>query len=436
MSIDNDKQFVALFGEPIATEYSNALMLMDVYADVSLMMFRKGLESLCLKVAKNYDYEFDNTDLCEQINELAKETFINVITKELLHKARQQTNAGVHLPENLIGKKEIRNIDITAHTKKLISNAIKVRKDILEILELVAIDLKVVKRIPKYALSAAGGQGVKELFYTCLGSTDHQKHFTLGIVYQSLAKERENFVLCNDGRSKVPNPYYRFANECFKSAFYFSTGLSISDISIKNKQGIKISPNGYESLFHYVMLSITEKIAEINPDEEQLILRALVKRKYSAAYPQLGWKKYLAGHYKEGAKLITHDKAIKDNFSLHKKGIIYLEGKACARDINLSIEYFRQASEFGCADSMFELAKIFHRGEYVKADIELAEECLNKAIKLGNASALKYMKNDFINPLGMMTAFADYLLKVSDFEIAKNRLKIQWAQVEKKMNNP
>lgn len=411
--ISDDKQFVALFGEPIASEYNNALMLMDVHADASLMMFRKAIESLCLKLARHYHYEFNNIDLCDQINELASETFINGITKESFHKIRKQTNTGVHQPENTNKSEHINCSDSTDHKRILKNQAIETRIEILNLLELTCLELKVVNKIPKYDLSAVGGQECKDLLFRCLTSTDHKDHFLLGLVYQVLAEDQKHIAKYVKNLTNRPNTHYLFASECYKNGFYYSTGLRISDITVNKGKGITINPNGYESLFHYVMLSISNNVDEINSDDEESILRALVKRRYSEAYPQLGWKKYLASHYKEGLKLITHAKAKKNNFSLHKQGLIYLEGKVATADINLSLEHFLKASELGCADSIFELGKLYHRGEYVNADVELAREYLNKAIKLGNEGAFNYMKEEFINPLEVASRLTDFLKKQS-----------------------
>lgn len=421
--ISDDKQFVALFGEPIASEYNNALMLMDVHADASLMMFRKAIESLCLKLAKNYNHKFLSADLHDQINELASETFINGITKESFHKIRKQTNTGVHHPENVNNNENSKRFDSTEHKIFLKNQAMETRIEILNLLELTCLDLKVVNRIPKYDLSVVGGQECKDLLYRCLSSTDHKDHFLLGLVYQVLAEEHENIALYDKNLANRPNSNYIFASECYKNGFYYSTGLRISDITANKGKGAAINPNGYESLFHYVMLSITGKINEMNSDEEELILRVLVKRRFSDAYAQLGWKRYQAGHFKEGLKIISNPKAKKSKFSLHKQGLIYLEGKACPVDINLSLAYFLEASELGCPCSLFELGKLYHKGEHVETDAELAKEYLNLAIAKGSYKALCYMVEDFIDLKGQITFAIEYFLELLNLEVKQLKPK-------------
>ena len=421
--ITDDKQFVALFGEPIASEYNNALMLMDVHADASLMMFRKAIESLCLKLARHYHYEFISVDLHDQINELARETFINGITKESFHKIRKQTNTGVHQPENTNKRENLNCFDSTANKSILKNQAMETRIEILNLLELTCLELKVVNKIPKYDLSAVGGQECKDLLFRCLTSTDHKDHFLLGLVYQVLAEDQEHIAHYDNNLANRPNSHYLFASECYKNGFFYSTGLHISDITVNKGKGITINPNGYESLFHYVMLSITEKVNEINSAEEELILRILVKRRYGDAYAPLGWKRYLAGHFKEGLKIISNHKAKVSKYSLHKQGLIYLEGKACPSDINLSLECLQEASGLGCADSLLELGKLYHKGEHVEVDAVLARDYLNQAIAKGNNKAIRYMTEDFIDLKGAITSAVAHFSKMFNSEIKKLKAK-------------
>jgi len=417
----NDKQFVALFGEPIESEYNDALMLMDVHADASLMMFRKAIESLCLKLARHYNHEFISTGLHDQINELASETFINGITKKSFHKVRRKTNTGVHQRENVKNKENSNRVDVIEYKNFLKIQAMETRREILNLFELTCLDLRVVSRIPKYDLFEIGGQACKDLLYRCLHSTDYKDHFLLGLVYQALADDHANITENDNNLANRLNSHYRFASECYKNSFYYSTGLRTVDLITKKCKGTAINPNGYDSLFHYVMLSITQKIDELNLPEEEDILRALVKRRYSDAYAPLGWKRYQMGHYKEGLKIISNPKATKSNFSLHKQGLIYLEGKACPVDINLSLKYWLQASELGCPDSLFALGKLYHKGDQVEADAALAKEYLNQAIASGSYEALCYMTEDFINlKRGIRTAVE----RISEmFNVEINQLK-------------
>jgi len=415
--ISDDKQFVALFGEPIASEYNNALMLMDVHADASLMMFRKAIESLCLKLARHYHYEFISVDLHDQINELASETFINGITKESFHKIRKQTNTGVHQPKNTNNSEHINCSDSTEHKIFLKDQAMEARLEILNLLELTCLDLKVVNRIPKYDLTVIGGQECKDLLYRCLSSTDHKDHFLLGLVYQVLGEDQEHRAHYDKNLANRPNSHYLFASECYKNGFYYSTGLRISDITANKGKGTAINPIGYESLFHYVMLSITGKINEMNSAEEELILRVLVKRRYSDAYAQLGWKRYQAGHFKEGLKIISNPKAKKSKFSLHKQGLIYLEGKVCPSDISLSLECLQEASELGCADSLLELGKIYHKGDYIEPNTVLAREYLNQAIAIDSNKAVRYMTEDFIDFKAEVTSAIELVSEMLNLEM-------------------
>lgn len=49
--ITDDEQFAALFKESIASDYKDALLFTNVNPDISLLKFRKILESLCLLYA-------------------------------------------------------------------------------------------------------------------------------------------------------------------------------------------------------------------------------------------------------------------------------------------------------------------------------------------------------------------------------------------------
>ncbi len=61
--VNNDEQFAALFKESIASDYKNALLLVNVSPDVSLFKFRRILETLCLLYAQRHNYEFTSKNL-------------------------------------------------------------------------------------------------------------------------------------------------------------------------------------------------------------------------------------------------------------------------------------------------------------------------------------------------------------------------------------
>ena len=95
----NDEQFAVLFKETIASDYKDALLFINVDPDISLMKFRKILESLCLLYKAHNDYEFSNDNLYEHIEELADNRIINGVNRESFHEVRRLTNPGVHITE-------------------------------------------------------------------------------------------------------------------------------------------------------------------------------------------------------------------------------------------------------------------------------------------------------------------------------------------------
>ena len=386
----NDEQFAALFKETIASDYKDALLFMNDGPDISLMKFRKILESLCLRYKQHNNHEFSNDNLFDQIEELADNRIITGINRKSFHDVRKLTNPGVHITGENRGNNAITPKD------ELINNAIQSRKGVLNILEHAFIDLKIDKKLPRFEQKAAGGQEIKNLLFNCLYSSDNDEYFRLGELYEEFAdcyerqgEEGDDFIL----RS---NSMFVFAVESYKTSFQFSSKHSIDDVIESQGKGISISPKSYEALFNYSLLCLKGKVEKHNANDAKIMLRALIKRGFTEAYPYLGWQSYIDEEYRSAYKYLNHKKAPQNVFTYHKLGFIHLEGKACSVDTEAAINNFEKAAELGDADSMFQLGKLYHCSELVDKDDGLAQMYLHKAVSMGNVDAVMYLDEHYL----------------------------------------
>ena len=401
--IINDERFAALFKESIASDYKDALMFMNVNPDISLMKFRKVLESLCLRYAARYDYTFKGANLSERITELSKQQFICGVNKESFHEVRDLTNTGVHIKK--ISKEE------------LISNAVSSRKGVLNLLEHAFLDLGMGNEIPKYEMTFAGGQEQKNLWYSCLSSFDYNDHFRLGRVYQELAEGYERLALDNTYFISWSDSNFVFAAECYKRAFQFCSGKHVDSIIQTKGKGISISSESYESLFCYALLCLKGKIGNKGKTDAQIMLHALVNRGYRDAYAYLGWSYYLDKDYKKAHKYLTHNKINLNIFTYHKLGVLYSEGKASSINIDAAIDNFHKAAELGCSKSMLELGKLYHQGEVVDKNDLLAQTYLQKSIIGGNKDAIVYLDDNYLKIKEIILKAAEQISGALDKEI-------------------
>lgn len=399
--IVDDKQFAALFKESITSDYADALLFMNANPDVSLLKFRKVLESLCLLYAEHYNYKFANNNLSDRITELAEQTFICGVNKELFHEVRDLTNTGVHIKK--ISKEE------------LFSNAVTSRRGVLNLLEYAFLDLGIGKEIPKYEMTFSGGQEQKNLWYICLSSADYSDHFRLGKIYQELAEGYERLAFDDESFSICPSAKFVFAAECYKSAFQLCSGKHVD--SITQAKGISIAPDSYESLFCYALLCLKGEIGNKGKTDAQIMLHALVNRGYIDAYAYLGWSYYLDKDYKKAHKYLTHNKVSLNIFTYHKLGVLYSEGKASSINIDAAIDNFLKAAELGCSKSMFELGKLYHQGEVVDKNDLLAQTYLQKSIIGGNEDAIVYLDDNYLKIKEIILKAAEQISGSLDKEI-------------------
>lgn len=390
-SIINDEQFAALFKESITSDYKDALLFMKVDPDVSLMKFRKILESLCLLYKEYYSYDFESENLYDRIEELASNDIISGLIRESFHEVRVLTNHGVH-----INKSNIYKDDETVARNKLKNNAIESRKGILNLLEHAYLGLCIGKELPKYEVKVAGGQEQKNLWFKCLTSRDYSDHYSLGELYQELAECYEGLIPDEGTFLERSNSMFVFAAESYKTSFQLRAGKSIQSVINSERKGTSISPESYDALFSYALLCIKGKVEGQGTVEAKVILRALIKRGVTDAYSYLGWQSYIDKDYKNALKYLTHKKATQNVYTFHKLGILYSEGKACPVNISMAIDYFQRASELGDAESMFSLGKLYHRATDFDKNNTLAQEYLGKAIVRGNIDAITYFGDNFL----------------------------------------
>ncbi|WP_441004026.1 DUF4145 domain-containing protein [Pseudocolwellia agarivorans] len=389
-NILTDEEFAALFKETIASDYKNALMFMNVDPDISLMKFRKILESLCLQYKEYYNYEFENDNLYEQIEELGHNEIISGVIRESFHEVRTLTNTGVHIRAD-----ESNTYTGEASVDELIQSAIDSRKGILNLLEHAFLGLGIDKKLPRYELKVAGGQEQKNLWFRTLSSSESNDYYLLGELYRELAQCYENLESEDDSYTTRANSMFSFALENFRIAFKFAAKMDIYSVVRCQGQGISISPGSYQSLFQYSLLCLKGKGDKHGITEAKVILRALIKRGYNAAYAYLGWAYYRDKDYRNAYKYLSHRKVVQDVFTFHKLGVLYSEGEACSINMNKAIDYYSKAAELDDADSMFQLGKLYRsaRGEW-QSD-ELAKMYLYKAVSMGHLDAAIYLDDHF-----------------------------------------
>lgn len=381
-TINNDEQFAALFKESIASDYKNALLLMNVSPDVSLFKFRKILETLCLLYAQRHSYEFTNKNLWEQINELADICAIHGADRELFHGVRELTNDGVH-------NKELSN-------EVLLSKALASRTKVLDLLESAYLSLGLGERIPKYELINVGGQEHKDLWFNCLSSCDYKEYLSLGIFYEEMGDAFESQALDDKSFIVRAQTMYSFAAESYKSAFQLCSKKTITDIISSDDKQISIAQGSHQILFKYALLCLNNKVDNLHITEVAILLNALAKRGFYAAYAYLGWCHYLSEDYKKAHKYLTHKKAEHSVFLYQRLGVLYSSGKACQTNSDKAVESFKKAVSLGCNKAMFELGKLYHRGKLVKKDDELAQKYLYQAIATGNLDAAMYFNEKYL----------------------------------------
>jgi len=377
-NVINDKQFAALFNESISSNYAGALLFMNTDPDISLMKLRKVLEALCLLYANHYNYNFQGTDLSEQIDVLAKEKFISGVNKKAFHSVRKLTNKGVHIESNVTCNND--EVDLPA-----------VRVGVLELLEFAFIDLNIGKKLPKYNLMVAGGQEFKNLWYKSITSPFFQEHCDLGKLYEKIAEEDEKLMLIDSCYiARLPSGF-KFAIEYYESAIKKSSGNHI-DFILRNKhRKITINPKSFDCLFCYALLCLKGKVKNKSSIDAQVIFQALLKRGYKNVHAYLGWSCYLNRNYTQAKKYLTHKKVNKNAFAMNKLGLLFLEGKACKVEMKNTLNYFNKAVDLGCDESMLKLGELYHQGAYVKKNDTLAKKYLLQSIEQGNVDAVIYL---------------------------------------------
>jgi TPR repeat protein len=390
-NIIDDEQFADLFKETIASDYKDALLFMRADPDVSLMKFRKILESLCLLYKEHYSYEFDSDNLYDHIEELASNNIIAGVIRESFHEVRILTNEGVHVSCDIGSEKD----DIAAKDK-LKRNAIRSRKGILNLLEHAFLGLGIDKELPVYEMKVAGGQEQKNLWFMSLTSNDYNDHFRLGELYQKLAECYKRLMPDDNIFIKRSNSMFLFAAESYKTSFHLCSKKSISSIIQAQGKNTSIPPGSYDALFNYSLLCLKGKVNNQGAVEAKLILRALIKRGFTDAYSYLGWQNYIDEDYKSAYKYLNNKKITKNVYTFHKLGILYSEGKACPVNIDTAIDYFQRASELGDTESMFELGKLYHKATEVDNNDALSQEYLGKAVVRGHVDAVIYLDDHYL----------------------------------------
>ena len=402
-TINNDEQFAALFKESIASDYKNALLLMNVSPDVSLFKFRKILETLCLLYAQHHSYEFTNKNLWEQINELADISAIHGADRELFHAVRELTNDGVH-------NKELGN-------EILLSKALVSRKKVLDLLESAYLSLGLGERLPQYELIDVGGQEHKDLWFNCLISCDYKEYLSLGDFYEKMGKVFESEDLDEKSFTARAQTMYSFAAESYKSAFQLCSKKTITDVISTDDKQISIAQQSHQILFKYALLCLNNKVDNLHITEVTILLNALAKRGFYAAYAYLGWCHYLGEDYKKAHKYLNHKKAEHTVFLYQRLGVLYSSAKASSINGNKAVESFKKAVRLGCNKSMFELGKIYYKGELVKKDDELAQNYLCQAIATGNLDAALYLDEKYLKIRELFSGLLD--------EIKGDKVKVE-----------
>ncbi|MDC2891027.1 DUF4145 domain-containing protein [Psychrosphaera algicola] len=394
-TINNDQQFAALFKESIASDYKNALLLMNVNPDVSLFKFRKVLETLCLLYEQRHSYKFTSKNLCEQINELANINAIHGADRELFHNVRELTNDGVH--------------DKALSNQELLDKALASRTKVLNLLESAYLSLGLGERIPKYELINEGGQEHKDLWFNSLNSCDHKKYLSLGIFYEKMGEAFESQALEDKSFTVRAQAMHSFAAESYKSAFQLCSKKTVTDVINSGDKQITIAQASHQILFKYALLCFNNKVDNLHITEITILLNALAKRGFYAAYAYLGWCHYLTEDYKKAHKYLTHKKAENTVFLFQKLGVLYSSGKACPINSNKAVESFQEAVLLGCNQSMFELGKLYHRGELVNKDDELAQNYLYHAIANGNLDAASFLDEKYLKLRKLFSGLLDQI---------------------------
>ncbi|MBQ4833197.1 DUF4145 domain-containing protein [Pseudoalteromonas sp. MMG010] len=402
-TINNDQQFAALFKESIASDYKNALLLMNVNPDVSLFKFRKILETLCLLYEQRHSYKFTSKNLCEQINELADINAIHGADRELFHSVRELTNDGVH--------------DKALSDEELLNKALASRTKVLDLLESAYLSLGLGERIPKYELINEGGQEYKDLWFNSLNSCDYKKYLSLGIFYEKVGEAFESQALEDRFFTARAQAMYSFAAESYKSAFQLCSKKTVTDVINSGDKQITIAQASHQILFKYALLCLNNKVNTLLISEITIILNVLAKRGFYAAYAYLGWCHYLSEDYKKAHKYLTHKKAENTVFLFQRLGVLYSSGKACPINSDKAVESFQKAVMLGCNQSMFELGKIYYKGELVPKDDELAQHYLCQAIATGNLKAVLYLDEKYLKIRELFSGLLE--------EIKGDRVKIR-----------
>jgi len=427
--IINDEEFAAFFKESIATDYKEALLFMNVDPDISLMKFRKILESLCLQYKQHYHHEFINDNLFENIEELGENDIICGVMKESFHDVRILTNSGVHYNDN-----KVEDNGYEVGKEELINNAIRSREGVLNLLEHAFLGLRKGTAVPKYERKIAGGQENKNLWYRCLSSSDYSDYFLLGKFYQELAECYESLIQEDNSFATRANSMFTLAVESFKNAFNFAAKLDVDSVVNSQGKGISISPESYQSLFNYSLLCFKRKVDKHDVSATKVILRALIKRGYTEAYAYLGWYSYLDKDYKSALKYLTHKKVNQDVFTFHKLGLLYSEGKSCSINLTKAIDYFVKAAELGDVDSMFQLGKLYHSDEGEIQDDAIAQSYLQQAVASRSVDAMVYLDENYLK---IREKLVDDLELVCDelAKVAEQEKKVPYRAVSKERRN-
>mgnify|MGYP005807194761 CR=1 FL=1 len=435
----SDIELSKVFGNEVATKYTEAVEVYKLFPDLSLMRFRQIAELLCDKLAKHYDLSHCfGLSLFEVINELESFGYIDRQTSARLHKIRISANSVVH------SRNSEESDSVTSDFGSLTKDAERCRTDVCTLFTYFRQQLFNHKINYKVVENQLVHIEYKEIIAKAMLSDNAKDKFLAGKAVERLFEEYLTSiptVVCTERNSAHQKSMLRIAAELYRAAIETDAELDdvpLSYISDKNKRiDYMYSRANVEYLYHFSDVVLSDSISEDLKIEGWKALEVAAKKGHLPSKALLGALKYGEKQYEEAFELLVPAAAEDQVIALRWLYYYYSDGKACEQKLDKAIFYIEKAIELGCVSSMLEFGKALYDADVFAKDLTRSRFLLEKAQDLGSNKATLIL-NMFLND-GIKVMQEQFLSVLATFDnLSSDKTKVHQKVIKKKypVNSP
>lgn len=435
----SDIELSKVFGNEVATKYTEAVEVYRLFPDLSLMRFRQITELLCDRLAKHYDLSHCfGLSLFEVINELEGFGYIDRQTTSRLHKIRISANSVVH------SRSSEESDSVISDFGSLTKDAAHCRTDVCTLFIYFRQQLFNHKINYKVVEDQLVHIEYKELIAKAMLSDNAKDKFLAGKAVERLFEEylgTNPSVVCTEQNSAHQKSMLRIAAELYRAAIEIDAELDdvpLSYISDKNKRiDYMYSRTNAEYLYHFADVVLSDSISEELKIEGRKALEVAAKKGNLPSKALLGALKYREALYEEAFDLLVSSAAEDQVIALRWLYYYYSDGKACEQELDKALFYIEKAIELGCVSSMLELGQALYHADIVTKDLTRSRFLLEKAEGLGSNKATLFI-NMFLND-GIKVMQEKMLSVIAAFDsLSANENKVHQKVMKKKypVNSP